>query len=123
MKRILKLIACILLLSSPVSCGVNAHNSLAEVPLKCFDVDVPEMEMVIYKDDHKKTRKNADEIFFVWADEYDLRRMLRSKQLVAIIPKEDEVTITYNYTPFNGELQRVTFHVFHYRQTYRKNKK
>lgn len=120
MKQIITIVLALLMASMAVSCGVNAHNSLAEVPAKTLEVDIPDTELVIYKDDHTRTRKNADAIFYAWADRIMLRKALKSKQLVAISPKKDEVVVTYNYTPFDGEMQRVTFHVFNYTQTYRK---
>ena len=70
MKQIITIALALLMASMAVSCGVNAHNSLAEVPAKTFEVDIPDTELVIYKDDQDWFDFFANDAasFTPWAD-------------------------------------------------------
>ena len=76
--------------------------------------------MVIYLDDHTRTRKNADRIFESWLESKNLSRHVTGKRLLAVSPKDDGCHLTYDFRLIDGSEQRVAIIVPAYKQQYRK---
>lgn len=113
----------IIFIVSAISCGTSARRNLADGDIAHTEITVDDAEMVIYLDDHTRTRKNADAIFAAWAESRHIGRNVTGKRLLAVSPKDDGCNITYDFRLVDGNEQRVTIKVTNYRQIYRKKHK
>ena len=102
------------------ACGTSARRTLADKSITQTEVTVRDAEMVIYLDDHTRTRKNADRIFESWLESKNLSRHVTGKRLLAVSPKDDGCHLTYDFRLIDGSEQRVAIIVPAYKQQYRK---
>ena len=105
------------------SCGTSAKRTLSNTHEEHAEVVISDTEMVIYPDDHTRSKKNADRIFESWLDSRGMRRSVTGKRLMAIAPKSDGCRLTYDFRMYDGTQQRVTLNVKNYSQQYRKKRK
>ena len=124
MKRLLHTLFLLGLLAIMTpSCGTSAKRTLSNTHEEHAEVTISDTEMVIYLDDHTRSRKNADRIFESWLDSRGMRRSVTGKRLMAIAPKSDGCRLTYDFRMYDGTQQRVTLNVKNYSQQYRKKRK
>lgn len=113
----------ILVLSLSTGCGTTASRTLSDPNITPTYREVDEVSMLIYIDDHTRTRKNADAIFNVWAERAHLKGNITGKRLLAVMPKGESVHLTYDFRLTDGTQQRVVLIVKEYTKAYRKKHK
>lgn len=126
MKKTIQFLIFLAVFVTAESCsliGKQSRNDYRDGPPRVIEVEVDDMQLVIYKDDHTRTRKNADKIFNSWADKYQMRKMIKRKQLVTISVQDDCAVVTYNYSPLSGKQQKIVFYVNDFMQNYYKKRK
>ncbi len=63
--------------------------------------------LVIFTNDHRQTRINADAVFIGWTEKNGMRKLLKSKRLVSISPRKGTATVVYDFRLVAGGTQRV----------------
>lgn len=123
MRNRILLFTTLLLLSFVIyGCGMSASRTLADTDLVETVVTISDKQMIIFLDDQKESRKNANRIFDEWTKENHIDKNISIKRLHAILPREDGCHITYDFRTTSGLETRITFVVEQYTKAYRKKK-
>lgn len=117
--RILLLAAAALFLAS---CGTSIKRPIIDPSIETRSAIFSAEEMVVFLDDYKRTRKNADRVFYSWIEAQNLRRSITAKRLLSIAPRQDGCHLSYDFRLMDGTQHRVTLVVPEYRQEYRRKK-
>lgn len=123
MKKLLILLAVTMTTCLVTSCGTSLKRTLADNDIPTSYVEIGGVQMVIYIDDHGRTKKNADEIFNAWAESQHLKGNITGKRLMSIAPRQDACLLTYDFRMTAGNQQRIVLLVLDYTKTYRKKHK
>lgn len=105
------------------SCGTSYKLTAADTSIQTSYAAMEDVRMVIFTDDHSRTRKNADTIFDQWAEENHLKSNITGKRLMSIAQKQEGCILTYNFRMIAGNQQRIVIVVPDYVKAYRKKHK
>lgn len=120
MRPIIKTSVIVITILTLLSCGTSVKRTLSDTSIPVREIIYDNASMVVYTDDHTRTRRNADKIFLSWVDSKGMRRHVTGKRLLAIGPRQDGCHLTYDFRMIDGTEQRITLIVPEYNQQYRK---
>ena len=123
MKKLLIFLTVTIAACLMTACGTSVKRTLADKDIPTSYVEIEGVEMIIYIDDHSRTKKNADAIFNAWAESQYLKSNITGKRLMSIAPRQGGCLLTYDFRMTAGNQQRVVLNVQDYTRKYKKKHK